>query len=104
MIVILIIRVLLAIAVPQFLRAKQQSLAKVCISNLRELEYGKELYAADQKLQNGAPCTLTDLWPAYLKGIAFPDCPAGGTYTTGAIGDTPTCSLNSGPYPHDLGY
>lgn len=104
MIVILIIGIILGIAIPQFLRAKEQSLAKVCISNLRELEYGKELYAADLKLQNGAPCTLNDLWPAYLKGIAFPDCPAGGTYTVGVIGATPVCSLTAGTFPHELGY
>jgi prepilin-type N-terminal cleavage/methylation domain-containing protein len=104
MIVILIIGVLLAIAVPQFLRAKEQSLSKVCIANLRDLEYAKELYAMDNKLANGAPCTLPDLWPAYLKGIAFPNCPAGGTYTVGPIGTTPTCSLSGGSFPHDLGY
>lgn len=104
MIVILIIGILLGIAIPQFLRAKEQSLHKVCVANLREIEYAKELFTSDQKLNNGAPCTLPDLWPAYLKGIAFPDCPGGGTYTVGNIGDAPTCTLVAGNFPHELGY
>lgn len=104
MIVILIIGILMTIAVPQFIKARMSSLQKVCVANLREMEYGKELYAADLKLANGAPCTLNDLWPAYLKSIAFPDCPGGGTYTVGAIGDTPTCSLSAAPNLHTLGY
>lgn len=104
MIVILIIGILLAIAVPQFIRARMTSLQKVCVGNLREMEYGKELFAADQKLDNGDPCTLNDLWPAYLKSIAFPDCPAGGVYTVGVIGATPTCSLSAAPNLHTLGY
>ena len=102
MIVILIIGILLAIAVPQFLRAKEQSYQKVCVANLRDFEYAKELYAADNKLPNGAPCNIGDLWPTYLRGIAFPNCPEGGVYDVGAIGDTPTCTLNAGNFAHVL--
>jgi prepilin-type N-terminal cleavage/methylation domain-containing protein len=102
MIVILIIALLIAIAVPQFVKAREHSYAKVCIANLREMQYAKELFAADFKLNNGDACTLNDLWPAYLRGIAFPNCPAGGVYTVGPIGDTPVCSLNAGNFPHSI--
>jgi len=104
MIVILIIGILLTIAVPQFIKARTSSLQKVCVANLREMEYGKELFASDMKLANGAACTLNDLWPAYLKSIAFPDCPGGGVYTVGVIGETPTCTLAGAPHFHTLGY
>ena len=102
MIVVLIIGILLAVAVPQFQKARMGALHKTCLANMRDMEYAKELYASDNKLNNGAACTLNDLWPSYLKGIAFPNCPAGGTYDVGAIGDTPTCSLSGPPYNHVL--
>lgn len=104
MIVILIIGIILAVAVPQFIRAREGSHQKVCIANMRELEYAKEMFASDNKLGNGAPVTLNDLWPDYMHGIAFPNCPGGGVYTVGAVGETPTCSLSAGAYPHTLGY
>jgi prepilin-type N-terminal cleavage/methylation domain-containing protein len=104
MIVVLIIGILLAIAVPQFIRAREGSHQKVCIANMRELEYAKEMFASEMKLSNGAACTLNDLWPNYMHGIAFPNCPGGGVYNVGVIGATPSCSLNAGPFPHTLGY
>jgi hypothetical protein len=36
--------------------------------------------------------TQDDLKP-YLMNSQFPVCPQGGTYTIGAVGDKPTCTI-----------
>ncbi len=91
MIVVLIIGILLAIAVPNFIKARENSRAKSCIANLKQIDSAKEQYAMDNKLNNGAAVTLADLVGAngYIKST--PVCPSGGTYTVGAIGTAPTC-------------
>jgi prepilin-type N-terminal cleavage/methylation domain-containing protein len=95
MIVVLIIGILLAIAVPNFVKARQTSQTKSCIGNLKQIDAAKEQYAMDNKLDQGAACAWAQLVVAgnagYLK--SQPSCPAGGTYTVNTIGTDPTCSL-----------
>ncbi|MCL6624082.1 MAG: prepilin-type N-terminal cleavage/methylation domain-containing protein, partial [Fimbriimonadales bacterium] len=45
MIVVLIIGILLAIAIPNFMRARETSRTKSCISNLRQIDAAKEQWA-----------------------------------------------------------
>ncbi|MGC8862798.1 MAG: type II secretion system protein, partial [Armatimonadota bacterium] len=66
MIVVLIISVLLAIAIPNFMRARETSRAKACCSNLRQIETAKEQNAMDNKLSDGDD-VVGDLWPDYIK-------------------------------------
>jgi len=91
MIVVLIISVLLAIAIPNFMRARETSRAKSCCSNLRQIETAKEQYAMDGKLSDGAATAMANLTPDYIK--QEPECPSGGAYTTGAVGTNASCSL-----------
>lgn len=91
MIVVLIIGILLAIAVPNFVRARESSRTKACISNLKQIDAAKEQWAMDNNKSNGDACAMTDLVPNYLKST--PSCPSGGTYTVGDVGTNPTCSV-----------
>lgn len=91
MIVVLIIAVLLAIAIPNFMKARDTSRTKACVANLRQLDTGKVQYAMDAKLAAAAPVTEANLVPDYVK--VMPACPAGGTYTINAIDSDPVCSL-----------
>jgi prepilin-type N-terminal cleavage/methylation domain-containing protein len=114
MIVVLIIGILLAIAVPNFIRAREQSRAKSCSSNLKQIDAAKEQYAMDNKLNAGGTVDMTNLVNAttpadgYIKVV--PACPANGSYTVGNVSVDPTCSLNSGTlatragglYPHTV--
>src|SRR5438876_9856210 len=83
MIVVLIIGILLAIAVPNFIKARESSRAKSCIANLKQLDAAAEQYAMDNQKTNGDTVTIAILaaggTTGYLKST--PECPSGGTYT-----------------------
>ncbi len=97
MIVVLIIGILLAIAVPNFIKARETSRAKACVSNLKQIDAAKEQWAMDNKAAAGAaiPNGLADLVGAsnYIK--ATPVCPSGGTYTEDVVGTDPTCDIGA---------
>lgn len=57
MIVVLIIGILLAIAVPNFITARQNSRAQTIIANLEQIEAAKEQCAMNDGLSVGDTCT-----------------------------------------------
>lgn len=90
MIVVLIIGILLAIAVPNFIKARETSRKQTCIGNLKQCDSGKEQWAMENNKTTGDTCAWADLAPTYIK--AQPNCPSGGAYTVDVIGTNPTCS------------
>ena len=101
MIVVAIIGLLAAIAIPSFVRARQSTQANTCLNNLRLIDGAKDQYALENGQATGAACTAADVSP-YLK-MGFPVCPIGGTYTIGAIGpDNPSCSAYSATHAATL--
>ncbi|MEI6148747.1 MAG: prepilin-type N-terminal cleavage/methylation domain-containing protein [bacterium] len=98
MIVVAIIGLLAAIAIPSFMKARTTSQQKACINNLRQIEAGKEQWALAEKQAQGATPPATAI-NAYMK--ATPSCPAGGTYAYGVIGTDATCSITD-PLIHKL--
>ena len=104
MIVVAIIGLLAAIAVPNFVIARSRSQAGACINNLRQFDYAVQLRALEQKLPPSATYQMTDLYP-YIKlteSNTLPACPAGGTYIpNSSMSNAPTCSLSTLlSYPH----
>jgi prepilin-type N-terminal cleavage/methylation domain-containing protein len=98
MFVILVIGILLAIAVPNFVNARETARAKACVSNLKELDSATEQYAMDNHLDGNTtvtPAQFLALAPTYLR--TFPTCPEGGHYAPGAtLEENPICSISSG--------
>ena len=92
MIVVLIIGILLAIAVPNFIRARESSRAKSCVANLKQIDSGKEQWAMDNKKTSADTPAAADLYGADKYVKSTPACPASGTYTIAAVGTTPSCS------------
>ena len=92
MIVVAIIGLLAAIAIPNFVKARTTAQANACINNLRQIDGAKEQYMLENNTTT-APAAMTALAGAggYIK--ATPSCPAGGTYTIGAAGTNPSCSI-----------
>jgi len=65
---------------------------EMCINSLRQIYAAKAQWALElNKAATDTP-TEQDLLP-YLSGNVFPVCPSGGTYTIGAVGNPPTCSI-----------
>ena len=91
MIVVLIIGILLAIAVPNFMKARDSSRTKSCVANLHQISAAKEQAAMDLKLQDTDTPTQAQLTPDYIK--SWPSCPAAGTYSINDMSTNPTCSV-----------
>ena len=93
MIVVGIVALLAAIAIPSFLNAGSKARKNTCIANLNQIHAAKEQYAMDYSLQNDVSVAETQI-NGYL-GSTIPKCPGSGTYTYGNIGAEPSCSLSS---------
>jgi prepilin-type N-terminal cleavage/methylation domain-containing protein len=98
MIVVAIIGLLAAIAIPNFVQARARSQATACINNLRMISNACDQFAIENNKTTGAHVSLhLDLTP-YIKlnsAHNLPPCPAGGNYGIENIGDIPTCSLGN---------
>jgi len=105
MIVVAIIGLLASIAIPNFMKARTQSQATACISNLRQIEGAKTMWALEKKVSPGATPTVADLTPYMGRNAAgsYPTCPGGGDpYTPGDMATKPSCSLSGATIPHVL--
>jgi len=91
MIVVAIIGLLAAIAIPNFVKARQTAQKNACINNLRQIDGAKEQWALENKKNQGDAVTTSEV-DAYIKGGA-PECPSSGTYTSGAVGTDPVCTV-----------
>jgi len=107
MIVVAIIGLLAAIAIPNFVKARTTSQANACINNLRQLDGAKQQWALKTKQATTASPANTSLQPYVGRGSAGgifpPNCPGNGTYTIGNVATAPVCSLSGqSPNPHLL--
>jgi prepilin-type N-terminal cleavage/methylation domain-containing protein len=106
MIVVAIIGLLAAIAIPNFVKARATSQQNACINNLRQIDAAANQYALEQKLTTGATISYPNALTNYIKlnsAGSIPGCPANGTYTEATVGTSPTCSLSTlASSPHIL--
>jgi len=98
MIVVAIIGLLAAIAIPNFVKARATSQQNACINNMRQITAAVNEWALETGQQTGANVVNTELTP-YIQlnsNSSIPPCPAGGTYTIAAVGTIPqvACSLS----------
>ena len=105
MIVVAIIGLLAAIAIPNFVKARTTSQANACINNLRQYDGAVQQYALENKLASTATYSMAVLQP-YIKLDStgnLPACPASGTYSPGAsVTNAPTCTLSTASPKHAL--
>jgi prepilin-type N-terminal cleavage/methylation domain-containing protein len=107
MIVVAIIGLLAAIAIPNFVNARQKAQCNACINNLRQIDSAKQQWALEKgKATSATPGTAdlvgTSTAPGYIgkTGLLGKDisCPLGtkGTafsgYVIGNMSTLPTCS------------
>ena len=94
MIVVAIIGLLAAIAIPNFVRARQTAQNNACMNNLRVIDGAENQYALESGLKTGATAPTTTQLLVYVghNTTTFPNCPLGGAgYTIGPIGTAPVC-------------
>ncbi|MFA6547100.1 MAG: prepilin-type N-terminal cleavage/methylation domain-containing protein [Limisphaerales bacterium] len=97
MIVVAIIGLLAAIAVPNFIKARTTAQKNSCIANLRLIDSTVQQWALENKKQSTDTYAYSDTTLlAYFKGSLMPYCTGGGTYSEGStVASLPTCSLSS---------
>ena len=98
MIVVAIIGLLAAIAIPSFMKARTTSQKNACIENQRQIEGAKEQWAMENNQAQGATIVTTAV-AAYLKSSAFPGCPGGGTYAYSTVGNNMSCTITGHVVP-----
>ena len=101
MIVVAIIGLLAAIAVPNFVKARTTAQMNACINNLRQIDGAVQQWALEQKKDATSPVTYPDI-ADYLKNSVT--CPAGGltpddSYALTTVNAVPTCKKKPGPGP-----
>jgi len=94
MIVVAIIGLLAAIAIPNFVKARTTAQKNACIANLKQIDGAKEQWAMENKKTTGDTTDATAV-NSYLKNSAAPQCPGNGTYTYSNVGVNPVCSIGS---------
>ena len=84
MIVVAIIGLLAAIAIPNFVRARKSAQAKACVNNLRLIDSAAQQYMLENV--GAAGVTFADCQPYLGRGPlgANPTCPKAGVYSVGA--------------------
>jgi prepilin-type N-terminal cleavage/methylation domain-containing protein len=103
MIVVAIIGLLAAIAIPNFVRARTTSQMNACINNLRLIDSAKQQWALEQRQSSTSTPVGSDLQPYLGHGSAgeLPSCPAdssqswANSYSSllGNVSVKPQCSI-----------
>lgn len=93
MIVVAIIGLLAAIAIPNFIKARQASQRAACVANLKTIDGAKATWALEQKKTNSDTPTDADLFgnTSYIR--EKPGCPANGTYSLNDVQTKPSCTI-----------
>jgi type II secretory pathway pseudopilin PulG len=95
MIVVGVMAIVIAIAVPGWLRARSTGRMRACQENLTKLDGAIQQLAIEMGLPPSAPVDMSDLvvgpnGPGILKQAI--DCPSGFDYVLATVADEPICT------------
>src|SRR5271165_4053436 len=101
MIVVAIIGLLAAIAIPNFVRARTSTQTNACINNLRQIDGAKQEWGTDNKMPLSARPGIAELQPYLGRGASgsMPTCPANPSntwdtsYIAGTLQTLPVCKI-----------
>ena len=93
MIVVGIIGLLIAIAVPNWIKTRERAQRDICIENLQQLETAKTLWSLETGQAEGTEPDEADLIGPTLYLKTMPECPAGGEYLLNPVGVVPECDV-----------
>lgn len=99
MIVVGIIALIAAIAIPNYVKAREQTQKNACIENLRQIHTAVQIWSVASNKTGGDTPTTADLAPAYIR--KWPVCPKSSTsYSPSAVSAEPACPTD--PVNHHL--
>ena len=93
---VIFIPMMLAIAIPNFVKARDTAQMNTCINNLRQLDAAANQFALERNLKAGDKINFPDDLTSYIKLNSqgkIPSCPSGGIYSLEKVGKAPTCSV-----------
>jgi prepilin-type N-terminal cleavage/methylation domain-containing protein len=95
MIVVAIIGLLAAIAIPNFVKARLLTQKNSCINNLRQIDGAKQEWALENSKSANATVSSASIQPYIGRGLTgqWPLCPGGGSYVVGDMNTMAVCSL-----------
>jgi hypothetical protein len=91
---IVVIPMLAAIAIPNFVKARSTAQKNSCINHLRIIDGAKQQWALENKKEPTDTPTAQDLTPFIPGGFNSLVCPAQGRYTINIVEMEPTCSVS----------
>ena len=97
MIVVAIIGLLAAVAIPNFVKSRKIAQRNACIKNLQQIDGSKETWALEKKAAPRDPVNEAEV-NDYIKG-GPPSCPSGGAYSYGVVSQDPTCNIPTHELP-----
>ena len=93
MIVVAIIGLLAAIAIPNFVKARETAQQNACIANLKQIQGAIQVWALDTGGASTATPSATGVLSDYIK--KWPVC-AGASYAIPAVSADPACPNTTG--------
>ncbi len=94
MIVVAIIGLLAAIAIPNFIKARTNSQKNACIASMKQIDGAKATWALENKKNNSDTPGTSDLYgsAAYIRASTALTCPSGtGAYAMTAVSVDTAC-------------
>jgi len=103
MIVVAIIGLLAAIAIPNFVHARTTAQQNACINNLRQIDGAKQEWALENKANATATPSAANIQPYMGRGLqgSLPVCPLDASasfatsYSIQDLSTAPTCQISS---------
>lgn len=93
MIVVAIIGLLAAIAIPNFIKARETSQKNACIANLKQIAGAAATFALEHKKTSNYPYNFSEIIGPTLYIREMPKCPADGSYFENFVHGPPQCSI-----------
>jgi prepilin-type N-terminal cleavage/methylation domain-containing protein len=102
MIVVAIIGLLAAIAIPNFVKARTTSQTNACINNLRQIDGAIQQWALETKAAEDAAVDTTDVEPYLKNEVICPSAGTGGDFATSYdlvdVATAPVCLIVGAPH------
>jgi hypothetical protein len=87
-----------AIAIPNFVKARNTAQRAACVANLKTIQGAKDRWAVDHKKAQTDEPTEADLVGPTGYFLQMPTCPVNGFYSIGPVNQKPTCTIAGHDY------